>query len=123
LEFVIESMAMSDERGKPCTRGCGAMVYFDKDSPTGHPSPDKWIPLEMKEGRRTDAAHNCPMRNTSNGSTLDNTTAAATTTPAIIVKPEGAKACRNAYPNSSGLCQTEKTGASGQMTDDDDDDS
>jgi hypothetical protein len=63
---------------------CGALVYLDKNSPTGHPSPDKWIPLEIKEGRKTDTAHNCPKRN--NGSTLD---AAATTTPAIIIaKPE-----------------------------------
>jgi hypothetical protein len=56
-------------------------MYFDKDSPTGHPSPDKWVPLEIKEGRKTDVAHNCPNRN---GGTLD----AAATTTAIIVKPE-----------------------------------
>jgi hypothetical protein len=77
---------MSERQGKPCTRGCGVMVYFDKDSPTGHPSPDKWIPLEMKEGRRTDVAHNCPKRN---GGTLDAAAPTATaTTAAIIVKPE-----------------------------------
>jgi hypothetical protein len=72
---------------KACTRGCGALVYFDKNSPTGHPSPDKLIPLEMKEGRRTDVAHNCPKRNGngSSGGTLD---VAPATTAAIIVKPE-----------------------------------
>jgi hypothetical protein len=71
---------------KACTRGCGALVYFDRNSPTGHPSPEKWIPLEMKEGRRTDVAHNCPKRNGngSSGGTLDTTTA----TSAMIVKPE-----------------------------------
>ncbi len=66
---------------KTCSRGCGALVYFDKNSPTGHPSPDKWIPLEIKEGRKTDVAHNCPKRNSG---TLD----VAATTAAIIVKPE-----------------------------------
>jgi hypothetical protein len=69
------------------------MVYFDKDSTVGHPSADKWIPLEIKEGRKTDVAHNCPKRNisSSNGSTLDNnntTETTTTTTAAIIVKPE-----------------------------------
>ena len=46
------------------------MVYFDKNSTVGHPSPDKWIPLEIKEGRKTDVAHNCPKRYDSAG-TLD----------------------------------------------------
>jgi hypothetical protein len=41
-----------------------------RNFPTGHPSPDRWIPLEIKEGRRTDVAHNCQKRNT-NGGTLD----------------------------------------------------
>jgi hypothetical protein len=57
------------------------MDYFDKNSPTGHPSPDKWVPLEMKGNLRTDMAHNCPKKNV--GGTLDNTMTAA-----IIVKPE-----------------------------------
>jgi hypothetical protein len=79
---------MSNEP-KLCTRGCGVQVYFDKNSPTGHPSPDKWIPLEMKERRKTDVAHNCPKRNSSSGGTLDSTATTATnTTAAIIVKPE-----------------------------------
>jgi hypothetical protein len=73
---------LSDSR--LCSRGCGTTVYFDKNSPTGHPSPDKWIPLEIKEGRKTDVAHNCPRRH--NGSTLDATD--TTTTKAIVAKPK-----------------------------------
>jgi hypothetical protein len=38
------------------------MEYFDKFSQVGHPSEDKWVPLEFKEGRRTDQVHNCPKR-------------------------------------------------------------
>ncbi len=57
----------------------------DKNSPTGHPSADKWVPLEIKEGRKTDVAHNCPKRNNSSSGTLDNN---ATTTKAIIAKPQ-----------------------------------
>jgi hypothetical protein len=80
---------MSNEP-KLCTRGCSVQVYFDKNSPTGHPNHNTWIPLEMKEGRKTDTAHNCPKRNNGSAGTLDNTstTATATTTTAIIVKPE-----------------------------------
>lgn len=65
------------------------MVYFDKDSLIGHPSPDKWIPLEIKEGRKTDLAHKCPKRNNtnSNGSTLDNTAATTIAPPATIAQP------------------------------------
>jgi hypothetical protein len=40
----------------------------------------------MKEGCKTDVAHNCPKR--ANGSTLDSTNTAVTTTAAIIAKPE-----------------------------------
>jgi hypothetical protein len=76
-------MAMSESKPKQCTGGCGAMVYFDRNSPTGHPSPDKWVPLEIKEGRRTDVAHNCPKRNGSSSGTLDTT---ATTTAATMMR-------------------------------------
>jgi hypothetical protein len=71
------------EFGKPkqCNNGCGALIYFDRDSPTGHPSPDKWIPLEIKEGRRTDQPHNCPKKKEANGSNTLETTATATTIP------------------------------------------
>jgi hypothetical protein len=89
-------MASESAAGKQCSRGCGTIVYFDKNSPTGHPSPDKWIPLEIKEGRKTDVAHNCSRRN--NGSTLDVATTTAgtiptipagtTTTAAVIAKPD-----------------------------------
>ena len=74
---------MSDSRA--CVKGCGTMVYFDRNSLTGHPTPDEWIPLEIKKGRKTDVAHNCPKRNNGSG-TLD--AAAATTTKAIIARPE-----------------------------------
>ncbi len=77
-------ISMSGE-AKACTRGCCALVYFDKNSTVGHPSRDKWVPLEMKGNLRTDMAHNCPKRSTSGG-TLDSH--AAVDTKAIIVKPE-----------------------------------
>jgi hypothetical protein len=85
---------MSKSEAKSCIRGCGATVYFDKDSPTGHPSPETWVPLEIKEGRGADVAHNCPRRNSngsgSSGGTLDTTTA-TTTTAAIIATPDSLK--------------------------------
>jgi hypothetical protein len=49
---------------KACINGCGAMIYFDPNSPTGHPTADKWVPLEIKEGRKTDQPHNCPKKKT-----------------------------------------------------------
>jgi hypothetical protein len=74
---------------KMCSKGCGAMVYFDKNSTVGHPSPDKWVPLEIKEGRKTDVAHNCPKRYDSAG-TLDSSSSSSssrtTTTPADSLK-------------------------------------
>jgi hypothetical protein len=75
------------EFGKPkqCNNGCGALIYFDRDSPTGHPSPDKWVPLEIKEGRRTDTVHNCPKKK--NGHTLQEAAATATAT----IKPDTLK--------------------------------
>jgi hypothetical protein len=62
--------------GKPkqCNNGCGALIYFDRDSTAGHPSADKWIPLEIKEGRRTEQPHNCPKKNENSSSTLVTTT-------------------------------------------------
>jgi hypothetical protein len=61
------------------------MVYFDRNSPTGHPSPDKWLHLEMHGNLRSDMVHNCPMRHVGggNGGTLD-----STTTQDIIATPE-----------------------------------
>ena len=46
-------------------------VYFDKNSKAGHPSADKWIPLEIKEGRKTDQPHNCTKKKNGNGHTLE----------------------------------------------------
>ena len=50
------------EFGKPrgCNNGCNAMIYFDAHSTVGHPSSDKWVPLEFKEGLKTDMPHDCP---------------------------------------------------------------
>ncbi len=59
---------------KECINGCGQLIYFDKESPTGHPNPGKWIPLEIKEGRRTDTAHNCPKKNGNGSNTLETIT-------------------------------------------------
>jgi hypothetical protein len=77
------------EFGKPkqCNYGCGALIYFDRDSPTGHPLADKWIPLEIKEGRRTDQPHNCPKKNDNSSSTLTTTatTAAVTTSNSELI--------------------------------------
>lgn len=46
----------------PCKNGCGKYIYFDRDSVNGHPSADKWIPLEYNNdaGLRTDQPHQCP---------------------------------------------------------------
>jgi hypothetical protein len=54
-------------RVEPCRRGCGTLIYFDAQSTVGHPSPDKWIPLEYVNNQKTGNPHNCPKR--SNGST------------------------------------------------------
>jgi hypothetical protein len=68
------------EFGKPrdCNNGCGGMVYFDAHSSTGHPTADKWVPLEYVEGRKTDTIHICPNKK-QNGTlpVLVTTTAAA----------------------------------------------
>ena len=65
--------------GKPrdCNSGCGSLIYFDAHSSVGHPTADKWVPLEYKEGRKTDAIHVCPNKK-QNGSL----TAVATATTA-----------------------------------------
>lgn len=65
--------------GKPrdCNSGCGALIYFDAHSSVGHPTADRWVPLEYKGGIKTDAVHQCPNKKQQNG-TL--TAVAATTT-------------------------------------------
>ena len=55
---------------RACNNSCGTMIYFDKNSSVGHPNQNTWIPLEIKEGRKTDVAHNCPKKK--NGQTLTN---------------------------------------------------
>ncbi|HET6730778.1 MAG TPA: hypothetical protein VFH04_04200 [Nitrososphaeraceae archaeon] len=37
-------------------------------STIGHPSPDKWIPLEYIDNVKTNQAHNCPKRSNGGGS-------------------------------------------------------
>ena len=44
---------------RDCTNGCGSVIYFDAHSSVGHPTADKWVPLEFKEGRKTDTIHIC----------------------------------------------------------------
>jgi hypothetical protein len=62
----FEVRRMSDfGKVKSCINGCGALIYFDASSTIGHPSPDKWIPLEYIDNVKTNQAHNCPKR--SNG--------------------------------------------------------
>lgn len=67
------------EFGKPrhCNRGCGALVYFDAHSSVGHPSSDKWVPLEFKEGLKTDMPHECPKKKQQQNGTL----------PAVVTTP------------------------------------
>lgn len=52
------------ELGKPqpCKNNCGGWIYFDRDSKTGHPSFNKWIPLQYDNdnGIKTDEPHRCP---------------------------------------------------------------
>jgi hypothetical protein len=69
-------MSKAFREPKACIKGCGATIYFDPNSTVGHPSPDRWVPLEIKEGRKTDQPHNCPKKN-GNGRTLETTTATA----------------------------------------------
>ena len=50
-----------------CNNDCGATIYFDAHSSVGHPTADKWVPLEFKEGRKTDTIHICPNKKGQNG--------------------------------------------------------
>ena len=51
--------------GKPqlCRNGCNKQIYFDRNSLVGHPTEHLWIPLEYRDGLKTDQAHQCPRRN------------------------------------------------------------
>ena len=50
--------------GEPqeCRNSCGQLIYFDRNSEKGHPTADKWIPLQYdkESGIKTDEPHNCP---------------------------------------------------------------
>jgi hypothetical protein len=72
---------MSDfGRPRDCINHCGSIIYFDANSSVGHPAPNKWLPLEYKEGRKTDTFHDCPNKK-QNGSLT--ATAIAVATPKI----------------------------------------
>ena len=47
---------------QPCKNNCGGWIYFDRDSKAGHPSSDRWIPLQYDNdnGIKTDEPHRCP---------------------------------------------------------------
>jgi hypothetical protein len=64
---------VASEFGKPrsCNHGCGKQIYFDANSTVGHPSADKWIPLEYN-GMKTDTKHECPNRQSGKLVTMDN---------------------------------------------------
>jgi hypothetical protein len=55
---------------RQCNKECGSIIYFDRNSLVGHPKENVWLPLEYKEGRKTDTLHNCPKKN--HNSTLTN---------------------------------------------------
>lgn len=80
-------MSKAFREPKACNNSCGAMIYFDPNSTIGHPAPDKWVPLEIKGGMKTDQPHNCPKKK--NGNTLPTTT--TETTAAIVAKPDTLK--------------------------------
>ena len=86
------------EFGKPrhCNRGCGALVYFDAHSSVGHPAADKWIPLEYKNGMKTDAVHECPNKGRNGLSSLTGTAAAVTTAVTPVTNRDVIKAIRTA---------------------------
>jgi hypothetical protein len=53
--------------GEPqaCRNNCGGWIYFDRDSKLGHPTNEKWIPLEYAKdtGIKTGQIHQCSKRN------------------------------------------------------------
>jgi hypothetical protein len=58
---------MSDfGKARSCNKECGSMIYFDRNSLIGHPTENVWLPLEYKEGRKTDTLHDCPKKKTNN---------------------------------------------------------
>jgi len=62
---------MSYGNPQPCKNQCGAWIYFDKDSVVGHPSTDKWLPLEYNHdsGIKTGKLHQCAKRSSSSTKT------------------------------------------------------
>jgi hypothetical protein len=66
---------------KECNKGCHSMIYFDRNSLVGHPQENVWLPLEYKEGRKTDTLHNCPKKNGSGTLNVPTTASAKTISP------------------------------------------
>jgi hypothetical protein len=62
---------------KSCNKECGAIIYFDRNSLVGHPKENIWLPLEYRNGLKTDTLHNCPKKN-GNGTLNGNSTPTAT---------------------------------------------
>jgi hypothetical protein len=86
-------------RTSECKNGCGAFIYFDKDSKISHPELEKWIPLAYNQdsGVYTGEVHNCPNNpyrkngnngtsSSSNGSSSSSKTVNTTTLNDISVK-------------------------------------
>jgi hypothetical protein len=75
---------------QPCRNNCGAWIYFDSQSKAGHPSQDKWIPLEYNKdaGIKTDMPHQCPNRPKSNGSSAQQQQQASTTAVTAATKED-----------------------------------
>jgi hypothetical protein len=50
---------------QPCRNNCGGWIYFDRDSKLGHPTNEKWLPLEYVKdtGIKTGQLHQCSKRN------------------------------------------------------------
>jgi hypothetical protein len=70
---------------RQCNKECGSIIYFDRNSLVGHPKDNIWLPLEYKEGRKTDTLHNCPKKN-GNGTLNGNPTPVKTETNAAAAK-------------------------------------
>lgn len=69
---------MSDfGRPRGCINQCGSVIYFDANSKAGHPTVDKWVPLEYKQGIKTDMIHICHKKGQNGLPTVVTTTPSA----------------------------------------------
>jgi hypothetical protein len=79
---------------RQCNKECGSIIYFDRNSLVGHPKENIWLPLEYREGRKTDTLHNCPKKN-GNATLNGNPTPAAAKTITSTDPDAGAKWVRS----------------------------